>query len=193
MRTLVDGNTPLDPAGQLQESTLVVADIFNHEALMDALEPGEYAAVSNRFLNAMAETLVEKGGTLAACDGEGVRVLFGAPLYPLPITRPWPAGPRSPQPGKCARSTPNSPPGPRRSGVRRALRRQQRRHRRRLLRRAAAGRLRRVGRGGGLSRGGLCAANLIYGSTVLVGARTFEMAEACHRGASARTAAPPRG
>ena len=80
MRALVDGRTSLEDTGSLQELTLVAAEIFNHEKLMDALEPAQYAAISNRLLNAVAETLVARGGTLAACDGEGVRVIFGAPL-----------------------------------------------------------------------------------------------------------------
>ena len=176
MRTLVDGSTPLDPSGQLQESTLIVADIFNHEALMDALEPAEYATVSNRFLNAMAETLVEKGGTLAACDGEGVRVLFGAPLsaadHAALACRATLAAVRQVR-------TLNAELAASHDGLECDVRFG-----------VNSGDL-AVGYFGARRLGGfgasgeevafarrLCAANLIYGSTVLVGARTFEMAEA---------------
>ena len=76
----MDGSAELNVEGQLQELTLVVCEIFNHQQLMEALEPARYATVSNRFLHAATDALVEQGGTLAASDGEGVRVLFGAPL-----------------------------------------------------------------------------------------------------------------
>ncbi len=175
MRALVDGNTPLDPAGQLQESTLVVAELFNHQALMEALEPEEYAAVSNRFYQAMAETLVEKGGTLAGCDGEGVRVLFGAPL-PAPDHAAL-ACRATLEAARQVRSlnaelakTHDGLTGDVRFGVNSGD--------------MAVGYF-GAQRLGGFGAAGedvafarrLCAANLIYGSTVVIGARTFEMAE----------------
>ena len=175
MRALVDGTTPLDPAGQLQECTLVMAEIFNHQALMDALEPAEYAAVSNRFLNLMAEALVERGGTLAGCDGEGVRVLFGAPL---------PAGDHAALACRATLEaarrvhTLNEELAQEHDGltcdVRFGINSGD----------MAVGYF-GAGRLGGFGAAGedvafarrLCAANLIYGSTVVIGARTFEMAE----------------
>ena len=176
MRTLVDGSAPLDPAGQLQVSTIVVAEIFNHQALMDALEPGEYAAVSNRFYNTVAEALVEKGGTLAACDGEGVRVLFGAPL---PVADHAPIACRATLEAARQVRTLNGDFAGSHDGLTCDVRFG-----------INSGDM-AVGYFGARRLGGfgaageevafarrLCAANLIYGSTVLIGARTFEMAEA---------------
>ena len=176
MRALVDGNTPLDPAGQLQETTLVVGEIFSHQALMDALEPAAYAAVSNRFLHAMAETLVERGGTLAACDGEGVRVVFGAPLpaadhAALACRATLEAARRVHALNDELAATHDGLTCDVRFGVNSGD--------------MAVGYF-GAGRLGGFGAAGeevafarrLCAANLIYGSTVLIGARTFEMAEA---------------
>ena len=175
MRALVDGNTPLDPAGQLQETTLVVAEIFNHQALMDALEPGEYATVSNRFLNAITEVLVEKNGALAACDGEGVRVLFGAPL-PVPDHAAMAC--RATLEAARQVRTLNDELAQSHDALRCDVRFG-----------INSGDM-AVGYFGARRLGGfgaagedvafarrLCAANLIYGSTVLIGARTFEMAE----------------
>ncbi len=175
MRALVDGNMPLDSAGRLQESTLAVAEIFNHQALMDALEPGEYAEVSNRFLHTIAETLVEKGGTLAACDGEGVRVLFGAPL------------PAADHAAMACRAVLEA------ARRVRALNDDLVRDHEGLtcdVRLGVNSGEMAVGYFGARRLGGfgaageevafarrLCAANLIYGSTVLIGARSFEMAE----------------
>ncbi len=176
MRALVDGNMPLDSAGRLQESTLAVAEIFNHQALTDALAPGEYAEVSNRFLNAIAEALVEKGGTLAACDGEGVRALFGVPL---PVADHAATACRAALEAARRVRLLNDELAKTHAGLTCDVRLG-----------VNSGEM-AVGyfgarRLGGFSAAGeevafarrLCAANLIYGSTVLLGARTFEMAEA---------------
>ncbi len=176
MRALVDGRTELRDDGQLEELTLVVCEIFNHPALMDALEPADYAAVTNRFLNAAAEALVEKGGTLSACDGEGVRVLFGAPL---PMANHAGAACRAAL--EVARQV-------------KALNGELARDKDGLtcdLRVGVNSGEMAVGHFGARRLGGfgvageevgftrrLCAANLIYGSHVLIGARTFELAEA---------------
>ncbi len=175
MRALVDGTMPLDSSGRSQESTLVVAEIFNHQVLMDALEPGEYAEISNRFLNTIAETLVEKGGTLAACDGEGVRVLFGAPL------------PAADHAALACRATLEA--ARRVRGLNETLVRETAGITCDVRLGVNSGEM-AVGYFGARRLGGfgaageevafarrLCAANLIYGSTVLIGARTFEMAE----------------
>ena len=42
--------------------------------------PAAYIALNNEFLALASESLVESGGCLAECDGEGVRVIFGTPL-----------------------------------------------------------------------------------------------------------------
>ena len=176
MRVLVDGRTPLDDAGRLQELTLVVAEIFNHEALMDALEPERHAAVTNRVLNVVAEALVACGGTLMACDGEGVRAVFGAPL---PSAEHAAAACRAVLEVVGQVRTLNEEFAREHDGltcdVRVGVNSGE----------MAAGRFgsRRLG---GFGVAGeetaftrrLCAANLVYGTTILIGARTFEMAEA---------------
>ena len=129
----------------------------------------------NRFLHAAAETLVRAGGTLAACDGEGVRVVFGAPL---PSTEHAAAACRAAL--EVARQT-------------RALNAELARDHAGLtcdLRLGINSGEMAVGRFGAERLGGfgvageevsftrrLCAANLVYGTTILVGARTFDMAE----------------
>ncbi len=176
MRALVDGRSELRDDGQLEELTLVVCEIFNHQELMEALEPADFAAVSNRFLNAAAEALVEKGGTLAACDGEGVRVLFGAPL---PMANHAGAACRAALEVSRQVRTLNEELAREKDGLTCDLRVG-----------VNSGEM-AVGHFGARRLGGfgvageevaftrrLCAANLIYGSRVLIGARTFELAEA---------------
>ena len=175
MRALIDGRTPLDDAGNLQELTLVVAEILNHERLMDALDPAQHAAVSNRFLNAAAEILVRAGGTLAACDGEGVRVIFGTPL---PSAEHAASACRAALEAARQTRTLNADLARDHAGLTCDLRLG-----------INSGEM-AVGRFGAQRLGGfgvageevsftrrLCAANLVYGTTILLGARTFDMAE----------------
>ncbi len=66
--------------GKLREATVLVCEVFNHEELMDALPVEDYVAMTNLFLHNASEFLVERGGYLDECDGESLRVIFGAPL-----------------------------------------------------------------------------------------------------------------
>jgi adenylate cyclase len=77
---LVNSDAPPNFEGEMREATVVLCEIFNHEELMDALTTSDYVAASNMFLRTGADFLVEKGGYLDECDGESLRVLFGAPL-----------------------------------------------------------------------------------------------------------------
>lgn len=174
--SLVDSKTPLDPEGQAQELTVATCEIFNHQQLMSALPPAEYVALCNQYLSCAAEAFVGRGGCLIACDGEGVRAIFGAPL------------PLAGHAGAACQAALD-------------LARQVR-----VLNERVAGEhgglscdLRigvnsgemAAGRFGSRRLGGfgvsgeevafarrLCAANLIYGSTILIGARTYALAEA---------------
>ncbi len=119
---------------------------------------------------------MEKGGTLAGCDGEGVRVLFGAPL---PAADHAPAACRAALEAARQVRTLNTDFAGNHDGLTCDVRFG-----------VNSGDM-AVGYFGARRLGGfgaageevaftrrLCAANLTYGSTVLIGARTFEMAEA---------------
>ncbi len=77
---LVDSDQPLAFEGELCEASVVVCEIFNHEELSDALPVADYVALHNSFLRNASEFLVSRGGYLDECDGESLRVVFGAPL-----------------------------------------------------------------------------------------------------------------
>lgn len=79
-RKLVDSDLPLLYEGELAEATVVVCEIFNHDQLADTLAVPEYVAMNNSFLRNAADFLVERGGYLDECDGESLRVIFGTPL-----------------------------------------------------------------------------------------------------------------
>ena len=77
---LVNANTPLNFQGELREATIVVCEIFNHDALSEMLPVADYVAMTNQFLEVGAEFLVEREGYLDECDGESLRVIFGAAI-----------------------------------------------------------------------------------------------------------------
>ncbi len=77
---LVDGSAPLSFDGDLREATVLVCEIFNHEELLATLRTENYVAMTNSFLESAADFLVERGAYLDECDGESLRVVFGAPL-----------------------------------------------------------------------------------------------------------------
>ncbi len=64
----------------MREASVLVCEIFNHNELMDNLPVADYVAMTNSFLRNGADFLVEKGGYLDECDGESLRVIFGTPL-----------------------------------------------------------------------------------------------------------------
>lgn len=77
---LLDSNTPANFTGEVREATVVVCEIFNHDALLEKLGTKEYVEMTNAFLRHAADFLVNRGGYLDECDGESLRVLFGVPL-----------------------------------------------------------------------------------------------------------------
>jgi len=77
---LVNSDAPLNFEGEMREATVVVCEIFNHDELMDNLPVADYVAMTNSFLRSGADFLVEKGGYLDECDGESLRVIFGTPV-----------------------------------------------------------------------------------------------------------------
>ena len=79
-RMLVESREALNLSGERIEASIVVCEIFNHQLLADALPPAAYVALTNSFLRAGAEVLMEAGGTLDGCTGQQLRALFGAPL-----------------------------------------------------------------------------------------------------------------
>jgi len=79
-RQLVNGRMALAFGGEMREATVLVCEIFNHDALMAAMPIADYVAMTNRFLSEASEFLVQQGGYLDECDGESLRVVFGVPL-----------------------------------------------------------------------------------------------------------------
>lgn len=77
---LVNSNVPVNFPGVLQEGTVIVCEVQNHRELMELLTPENFAAMTNLYLQAASDYLVESGGFLDECSGENLRVVFGAPV-----------------------------------------------------------------------------------------------------------------
>lgn len=77
---LINSDLPLTFEGERTEATIIVCEIFNHDTLTESLPVNDYVALHNSFLKNAADFLVERGGYLDECDGESLRVVFGAPM-----------------------------------------------------------------------------------------------------------------
>ena len=79
-KALLDAPDALNLLGERREVTVLVCEIFNHDELEQTLHAPDYVALTNSFRRNAGDYLVEHGGYLDECDGETVRVIFGAPL-----------------------------------------------------------------------------------------------------------------
>ena len=77
---LLNSSEPLNLEGERRDISILVCEIFNHDDLEASLTAPDYVALTNSFRRNAADFLVERGGYLDECDGESLRVVFGAPL-----------------------------------------------------------------------------------------------------------------
>lgn len=84
---LLNGPAPLNLEGERRDISILVCEIFNHDDLEASLTAPDYVALTNSFRRNAADFLVERGGYLDECDGESLRVVFGAPLANLDHAR----------------------------------------------------------------------------------------------------------
>jgi len=75
-----DSASPAEFPGKVVNASVLVVSVQNHAELMELLPPESYTAITNLFLRTASDYLVESGGYLDECNGESIRVVFGAPL-----------------------------------------------------------------------------------------------------------------
>jgi len=68
------------PGGRQMEISVLFADIRGFTTLSENLSPPEVVEILNHYLDSMEEQVFEHGGTLDKYTGDGMMVLFGAPL-----------------------------------------------------------------------------------------------------------------
>lgn len=70
----------VQPGGRQMEVSVLFADIRGFTAIAESLPPSEVVEVLNQYLDSMEEEVFKQRGTLDKYTGDGMMVLFGAPL-----------------------------------------------------------------------------------------------------------------
>jgi adenylate cyclase len=76
---VITGEIPLDTGARSCEVTAVVCDIANKYDLAEDSEPVAFAETTEKFIRRATELFLEGGGYIEAADGEGVVAIFGFP------------------------------------------------------------------------------------------------------------------
>ncbi|MDB6146575.1 MAG: hypothetical protein JWO45_239 [Spartobacteria bacterium] len=76
---LIHGDLALDIQPKTHEATVVVCDIANKYDLAEESEPAVFAEATEKFIRRATHLLLEAGGYIQAADGEGVVAIFGFP------------------------------------------------------------------------------------------------------------------
>ena len=79
LRRLLEGAIPFDPQPRVHEVTVVACDIANKHGLAASSEPVVFVETTEKFIRDVADRLLEAGSYIQAADGEGVVAIFGFP------------------------------------------------------------------------------------------------------------------
>lgn len=79
MNRMIEGEIPLDTQPRVHEVTVVVCDIANKYDLAEETEPVEFAKTTEAFITRTTALFLEADGYIQAADGEGVVAVFGFP------------------------------------------------------------------------------------------------------------------
>src|SRR5262249_33229064 len=77
---LLDAPEGLELGGGKRKVTILMSDVRGFTALAECLGPQEVMAFLNRYLEAMVDVILAYRGTIIEILGDGLLVLFGAPL-----------------------------------------------------------------------------------------------------------------
>src|SRR5262245_3187791 len=77
---LLDAPEGLELGGAKRKVTILISDVRGFTALAECLEPHEVMTFVNRYLEAMVDVILAYRGTIIEILGDGLLVLFGAPL-----------------------------------------------------------------------------------------------------------------
>jgi adenylate cyclase len=78
-RRMMEGEIPLDTKPRAYEATVVVCDIANKYDLAEESDLEVFAQASETFIRRTTDLLLEADGFIQAADGEGVVAIFGFP------------------------------------------------------------------------------------------------------------------
>jgi class 3 adenylate cyclase len=76
---VITGEIPFEPQARICEATVVVCDIANKYDLAEECEPATFAQTTEAFIRRATTLFLDAGAYIQAADGEGVVALFGFP------------------------------------------------------------------------------------------------------------------
>lgn len=78
---LLETPTGLNLGGERRKVTILVADLRGFSAISERLPPEQVVTILNHYLGAMSDTVTYYHGTINEFMGDGIFVLFGAPVF----------------------------------------------------------------------------------------------------------------
>ena len=79
VRRVIAGDIPFEPEAKTCEASVVVCDVANKYDLAEECEPAVFGQMTEAFIRRATELFLEAGGYVQTADGEGVVALFGFP------------------------------------------------------------------------------------------------------------------
>lgn len=79
LQRVISGDIPFDPDAKTYETTVVVCDVANKYDLADECEPPEFGKITEDFICRATDIFTSAGGYIQTADAEGVVALFGFP------------------------------------------------------------------------------------------------------------------
>jgi adenylate cyclase len=79
LQRVISGDIPFDPEAKIYETTVVVCDVANKYDLADDCEPPEFGRLTEEFIRRATDIFTSAGAYIQTADAEGVVALFGFP------------------------------------------------------------------------------------------------------------------
>ena len=76
---VISGDIPFDPEAKTYETTVVVCDVANKYDLADECEPPMFGRITEEFIRRATDAFTQAGAYIQTADAEGVVALFGFP------------------------------------------------------------------------------------------------------------------
>lgn len=79
LHRVIAGDIPFEPEAKTYEASVIVCDVANKYDLAEEYPPAVFARLTGEFIQHATELFLDAGGYIQSADGEGVVALFGFP------------------------------------------------------------------------------------------------------------------